>query len=355
MHFDFSRSAATSYSPESVLIIVCSTLALYNAFELLALIITTVKRRKGLYFWSIFLASLGVIPYTVGWILVYFKPTIAYVGMIIDSIGWVMLVSGQSVVLYSRLHLVLNSAKILRAVLWMIICNGILWHTSITILLFGSTYSPSQSRSGFNGVYNVMEKVQLSFFCLQEFIISGLYIWAAVDILRTAFGNKRRFTWQLFSINVLIIAMDIAILVVEYMSYFVWEQELKVVIYSIKLKLEFAILSELVKFVQHHGDANSISTLPRHISGAVEPSAARQRTKHGRARSPSFPETMHVEESLFNAAVSLRPETSNYQESENSQIRVRTTADIEDCSIDLGDRRTMRHLYDDAVRQISRS
>ena len=293
---------------------VCSTLALYNAFELLALIITTFKRRKSLYFWSILLASFGVIPYSVGWTLIHFEPTIAYVGMIIDSIGWVLVVSGQAVVLYSRLHLVLHNANVLRAVLWLIICNGVIWHTSITVLLFGSTYSPRQNRSGFNTVYNAMEKVQMTFFCLQEFIISGLYIWATVDILRTAFGNKRRFIWQLFSINVLIMIMDVALLAVEYKNYFVWEQGLKVVIYSIKLKLEFAVLSELVKFVQHRGDANFSSTSHCHVAGPLELSGGRPNTKDRKARPASMPEAIHMEELQANTSVSPIPETTHYQE-----------------------------------------
>jgi hypothetical protein len=334
---------------------VCSTLAIYNAFELLALILMTFKRRKGLYFWSIFLASFGVIPYSVGWILVYFEPTSAYVGMIIDSIGWVLLVSGQSVVLYSRLHLVLNNINILRAVLWMIICNGVVWHTSITVLLFGSTYSPRQSRSGFNAVFNVMEKVQMTFFCLQEFIISGLYIWATADILRTSLGNKRRFMWQLFSINVLIVIMDVALLAVEYKNYLDWERGLKVVIYSIKLKLEFAVLGELVRFVQHRGDVNSRSTSHGHIAGLVELSGDWPHTKDRKARPTSMPEAIHMEELQVNAAVSLTPDTSHYQESENDQIRVKTTTDMDDCALDLGDDRNMHNLYNDAVRQISRS
>jgi hypothetical protein len=87
----------------------------------------TFKRREGLYFWSILLASFGVLPYCVGWLIVYFDLTHDYVGMIIDSIGWVLLVSGQSMVLYSRLHLVVIDARILRGVLIMIISNGIVW------------------------------------------------------------------------------------------------------------------------------------------------------------------------------------------------------------------------------------
>ncbi|KAJ6072784.1 hypothetical protein N7467_010869 [Penicillium canescens] len=351
---NFSRRAATNYNSESMLFIVCSTLALYNAFELLVLIITIFKRYKGLYFWSIFLASFGLIPYSVGWTLVHFEPTIAYVGMILDTVGWILLVSGQSVVLYSRLHLVLHNSNILRVVLWMIICNGVIWHTSVTVLLFGSTYSPRQNRNGFNAVYNVIEKVQMTFFCLQEFIISGLYIWATVDILRTAFGTKRRFMWQLFSINVLIVIMNVALLAVEYKSYFTWEQGLKVVIYSIKLKLEFAVLNELVKFVQHRGDANYRST-SCHITTPVKPSSDQPHTKDKKAQSASMPEAIHMEDLQDNAVECLAPDTSNYHESENGQIRVATTTDMEDRALDLGDERNMHHLYDDAIRQISRS
>jgi hypothetical protein len=106
---------------------VCATLALCNAVELLTLIFMTFKRREGLYFWSILLASFGVLPYCVGWLIVYFDLTHDYVGMIIDSIGWVLLVSGQSMVLYSRLHLVVTDARILRGVLIMIISNGMVW------------------------------------------------------------------------------------------------------------------------------------------------------------------------------------------------------------------------------------
>lgn len=332
---------------------VCTTLAIYNAFELLILITTTFKRRKGLYFWSIFLASFGLIPYSVGWTLVHFEPNIAYAGMTIDSIGWVLLVTGQSLVLYSRLHLVLNNVNILRAVLWMIICNGVVWHISITVLLFGSKYSPQPSRSNFNAVYNVLEKVQMSFFCVQEFIISGLYIWTTLDILRTAFGNKRRFMWQLFAINVLIVIMNVGVLAVEYKSYFVWEQGLKVVIYSIKLKLEFAILSQLVRFAQRHGDANSGSASHVHITRSAEPPGTPPHTKDGKGGRPSVPEAIHLEEVQVNEVVSSTPETSNGRESEGGQVWVPTRIDMEDCASDFGDERNMRRLYDDAIRQIS--
>lgn len=86
-------------------------------------------------------------------------------------------------------------------------------------------------------------------FCIQEFIISGLYIWKTLDVLQA--GEKRgvhRVMWQLFSINVVIILLDIGLLAIEYRDLHVLEQTFKSFIYSVKLKLEFTILSKLVEF-----------------------------------------------------------------------------------------------------------
>ena len=55
---------------------------------------------------------------------------------------------------------------------------------------------------------------------------------------------------QLVFINVVIILMDTALLSIEYASLYLLETVVKGVCYSIKLKLEFAILSRLVKFVE---------------------------------------------------------------------------------------------------------
>jgi hypothetical protein len=102
-------------------------LALYNAIELLTLISLTFKRRAGLYFWSILFACFGILPYCLGWLVVYFDLTRDFIGMIIETIGWVLVISGQSLVLYSRLHLIITDIKLLRGVLIMVVINGLVW------------------------------------------------------------------------------------------------------------------------------------------------------------------------------------------------------------------------------------
>lgn len=53
--------------------------------------------------------------------------------------------------------------------------------------------------------------------------------------------------WQLFIINIVIVGMDIALLVIEYKNLHIPEVAFKGLCYSVKLKLEFAVLSKLVE------------------------------------------------------------------------------------------------------------
>lgn len=67
---------------------------------------------------------------------------------------------------------------------------------------------------------------------------------------------------QLVLINVAILTMDAALLGIEYASIFVLETVLKGFLYSVKLKIEFAILSRLVKFVTN--DKGTETEVPLH-------------------------------------------------------------------------------------------
>ncbi|VUC33283.1 unnamed protein product [Clonostachys rosea] len=342
---------------------------MYNSFELLVLIFMNFQKRAGLYFWSIFLASFGILPYCVGWLLHSFELTYAWLCFAIDSIGWVLLVSGHSLVLYSRLHLVLNNRIILRSILGMIIVNGVVWHTTITVLLFGSTYSSQSQLDRFNSVFNVLEKVQMTFFCLQEFIISGLYIWKTLDILRTAFGSKRSFMWKLFLINLFIVIMDIGILAVEYKSMFLWQQGVKVITYSIKLKLEFAVLGQLIEFVQHRGGGGTSSGDPTNHNTAafVEISSTRtQRDKKGRSMKLQTDEAIQmksIKPGTTTTTTTLVPTATSSSFQKRDQIMVTKTVDVErhpEHNLENGETTSGRdsdstdQLYDSVIQEISR-
>lgn len=231
-------------------------IAWYNAIELVVLVFVTFSRYQGLYFWSLLLsASIGVIPYSLGFLLKLFNLTSAvWLSVTLLTFGWYLMVTGQSIVLYSRLHLVLRNPKVLQRVLYMIIIDAICLHIPTTVLTYGSNFASTMDNGTFVQGYNVMEKIQMTGFCIQEFIISGLYILETVKMLRlNPDKGNRKIMYQLLSINLLIILMDLGLLVVEYLNYYIIETTLKGAIYSIKLKLEFAVLGKLVHLVHSHG------------------------------------------------------------------------------------------------------
>ncbi|KAF4978870.1 hypothetical protein FZEAL_4830 [Fusarium zealandicum] len=340
-----SERPETSYDAKDVMVIACSTLGLYNSCELLALIFITFKRRAGLYFWSLLITTFGTIPYVLGWSLDYFDLILNYVGMVSNTIGWILLITGQSVVLYSRLHLVLDIRAILRGVRWMIILNGFVWHTTMIVLLY-TIHSGTSRKKAFNSpLYNTFEKVQLTFFCIQEFIISGLYIWSIMDILRTSFGNKRRFMWHLVCSQIFIAAMDIALLVIIYKDDYLLEQGVKVVVYSVKLKLEFATLGKLVEFVQTRGDSN-LSRLDSHldISGLGELSGGKPRAVDTKSSSSNKPEAVDLRDIGSGSGTSILARGTG---DEAMSATERET----DGFHSEGDELTLGQLYGDALRQ----
>ena len=155
------------------------------------------------------------------------------------------MVTGQAFVLYSRLHLVVRNQKTLRYVLCLIIFDAIVLHTPTIVLTYGSNdpYLPELWQTDFN----IMERIQLAGFCIQEFIISGVYLWSTVRIFRSIQHNStRRVMTQLIVINALCIGMDIILIALEYTNRYVGEASIKPMIYAIKLKLEFAVLNQLV-------------------------------------------------------------------------------------------------------------
>ena len=112
------------YSADSVIVTMSIALAMYNSLEMVLLISTTFKRWKGLYFWSLSSCTFGVLCYAIGVLLTYFDLGVLWLGKVVDDIGWVVMVACQSLVLYSRLNLILDNVTILRAVKWMIITTS---------------------------------------------------------------------------------------------------------------------------------------------------------------------------------------------------------------------------------------
>lgn len=233
------------------------TIAVFNGGEVLAQVYFTFRRHRGLYFWSIVSATIGIFLYVIGFGTKFFvtRPGSGWVGLAFVIAGWVPMISCQSLALYSRLHLVMRNQRRLRWVFYMIIANAILFHTPIAVLIFLAETSPTLAR-----VYTAYEKAELTAFSAQEFVISGLYIWETWKILKppksspaspggTTSNTARRMhsiRRHLIYVNVVVVALDATLLATQFSDHYRVQTTYKAFVYSVKLKLEFAILNRLV-------------------------------------------------------------------------------------------------------------
>lgn len=270
------ESASTSSPAVAYFLTACIGISLYNPTETIILIFATFKRYGGYYFWSLLIACLGLIVAVIGYSTYFFNITSnKFVQTTVTVTGWSIFVVAQSLVLWSRLYLVIQSQRILHGVLAMIIINAFVLLIPTVVMAFGNdTVDPSPE---FLRGYTIMEKIQLSLFSTQEFVISGLYLWGTINLLKlTSEKRKRNLILQLFTINVILVLMDCVLLGVEFAGYRILQINLKWLVYSFKLKLEIAVLSRLVSFVKgpHEYRNQSLG-----LSSSVPNSTHQDRTK----------------------------------------------------------------------------
>jgi hypothetical protein len=283
-------------------IIVFISLAFYNVGELGFIISATFKRRGGLYFWSFIVATCGIALYGLGFLIKALQldcPSWLYTTLIV--VGWCCMVTGQSVVLYSRLHLVLRNNFRLRLVLAMIITNAVICHVPITVMVYGAN---SSNPDPFITPYSIYEKVQVTLFFVQETIISGLYIYETVALmrdrncggLRSRSGATRWLLRHLIMVNIIIVILDATILGLEYANLYGLQTSYKALVYSVKLKLEFSILNRLVELTtgDSHGHDSSYHRTRAELSGVHMDTLDRERRRKERTLDTAMGNTVHV-------------------------------------------------------------
>jgi hypothetical protein len=219
-------------------------IALYNMVELLVQIPMRFKAWKGLYFWSLVISTTGIAPYVLGLLFKFFGVIqgypFVYLAITLIDIGWQMMVTGQSMVLYSRLHLICRNRKVQRAVLWMIVANWFISNVPTTVFVFGAS---SPNPEPYNMPYGIWERLQLCLYFTQEVIISSIYGTEVVKMLKPdffagkqdtnaskgtvssthSFGKRvrnsdvnKRIMRHLLWVNVVIVALDVTLLVVQF-------------------------------------------------------------------------------------------------------------------------------------------
>lgn len=229
------------------------SIALYNVIETTFLVFAVFKQRKGLYFWSFLISNWGIVPHGVGFVLKFFRiTTLDLLSSAIVGVGWACMVLGQSVVLYSRLHLVIQDQTRLRWVLYMIIFDGIIIGIPLFVLAMGAN---SKHTAHFLPGFLIYDKVQLVVISAQETIISLIYIYETIQLLRQGSGRRKgpveKLLRHLIFVNIVVLILDITLLAIQFSGHYEIQTTYKTAVYSVKLKIEFSVLNRLVNLVKH--------------------------------------------------------------------------------------------------------
>lgn len=260
------------------------------SLELLLLVHVTFKRRTGLYYWSIMATTLGFVFQVVGFLLKYFENDWPRVLVnIIFTIGRVSNVTGFSVVLWSRLHLLITNDRyhVLQILLGAIVVSAVAMHVPTIVFRFSMVSSP-EHRTRFVHPLEIMERVQQTVFAFQETVISGLYIVHAARFLRSGFGSPRRKVAAarlLIFVQVVAILLDIGLTVFDYLSLYTLKCAIHPFVYAVKLKMEFIVLNQLVALVQDRGCRSGGGYLHNH--NARECGGGHQYYYYGREEQPT--------------------------------------------------------------------
>lgn len=223
----------------------------YGALEVGTASLDLFKRYRGLYFFSMQIASWGILLHAIPAQVRYVMHSAEIPLSIPYVIGWYCMVTGQPLVLYSRLHLVVPDIRRVRWVLWMIITNSITMHIPMTVLFYGVTLGDQR----FTVPAAVYDRLQVVVFAAQDLIICAIYIREALRALGPVLEIRgkagRRVIIHLIAINVIVMIMNILLIVAEYKAHFI-QVSFKTVVYSVKLKLEFTVLNKLRSLISSH-------------------------------------------------------------------------------------------------------
>lgn len=278
---DMGASGTLSHRT-SLIVIVFLALGVYNATEVLIKILRTFRAYRGVYFYALVASAVGIVLHAFGYFFRNFD--------VIDSLpleiflvgpGGMMMITGQSIVLYSRLHLISRSQSKDRWILVMIMIDLLVIQVGATTLYAGSQ---SAHPDTYLAIYKVWERFQVTAFFVQECIISGLYIYRTYLLMQnsSAFrtSDARRMLNHLVLVNILVIALDVTILSFQYAGLYDIQTSWKTLAYSVKLKFEFYILNRLVELTKNGLNNAGRSTGAKNVGSESNGRGGRGVTNH---------------------------------------------------------------------------
>ncbi|KAJ5960750.1 uncharacterized protein N7479_007900 [Penicillium vulpinum] len=215
----------------------------WNSLEVVIGIFERFKKYRGLYFWSMQIAAWGILLHGIPAQIRYTTKGPAFAMSVPFIIGWICMVTGQAVVLYSRLHLVVADVRHVRWVLWMIIGNLFILHIPMTALYFLNFGNAQYMLAA-----AIYDRFQVIGFAIQDTVICAIYVREAYRALKPVVEYKgiqgRGIIYRIIIANLMGILLNVLMIIAEFKLHYI-AISFKTVAYSIKLKLEFHALMQL--------------------------------------------------------------------------------------------------------------
>jgi hypothetical protein len=203
------------YGPKGLIAMAFVAMGFFCCVEMFFLISITFRRRSGLYFWSLvgcttawFSVSMGVILNT--WVLKGSKPGVSLVFLVS---GYLVYVPSGFLILYSRLHLLQASARVLKLTLACIILEFVVVELPDAVLEILNQVHPQNESIG--RVFTYWYQAESIVFMVVDVTLSGMYILHIKRMWHEP-GSRNSILKKVLVLNVYTIAIDAIFIAVSY-------------------------------------------------------------------------------------------------------------------------------------------
>ncbi|KAL3474738.1 hypothetical protein BJX99DRAFT_260157 [Aspergillus californicus] len=239
------------------LVVAFLAVAAYNTLVLFIWIFNTFKHWRGLYFWSILVATISVGANVIIAGLVCFTKT----PLIVTHVGLALvqpcLVTAQIFVLYSRLYLITQGLdSLLRLIFWLIIFTSVVIFVPYTVALIGV---------GARNTRFVIPDIRIEHYAViaaaaRECILCMMYIYHALRQLKPILAAKgrsgRKVIIQLILATATVSGLDVLLAVATFGRWGEVWVGYNCACHSIKLMIELGVLNQLIDLLEAPLDTN---------------------------------------------------------------------------------------------------
>ncbi|KAJ3325368.1 hypothetical protein HDV06_004227 [Boothiomyces sp. JEL0866] len=239
----------SSLEPAGVFQIVFGVMTLFNCGELLLMIFNRFKSYRSVYFKTLVASTLGTVGFALGYLMLYFG---AFANMapslFVITIGWHCMVTGFSMMMYSRLHLFCVDTTLISLCLKLITVTYVFLQLPTTVLIWGANMIGT---TAWIQAYGAFEGFQVTIFFIQETLLCTVYLlYVSKNPFKIEKSVATDLTKQTFNVNVLIIVLDLIMVGVEYAQMLDYQIMVKALCYSMKLKLAYHMMNNLTDTFQ---------------------------------------------------------------------------------------------------------